>query len=268
MRRARPTWAENSITINGKGLRGKEFPYEKAEGKTRIILLGDSITFGFGLDEQDTFAYMLQQKAPENFEFINAGTVGYGTDQEYLFYRKEISRYEFDLMVVGFSGGDIFDNTSSIRYGANKPYFRLVDGQLMLFNVPVPEKTSAKETLLKDKPLSRFLFERSSLFRFAFLRIVALNRIYDVTIKETDIFEGMKTTTAIISSLKEECSRRGQSVIFVAIPQRDWLEQGFKIPHEGALRSMIMAGVPILDLWVPFEENLKEGLFVEDDITH
>jgi hypothetical protein len=266
--RAKPWLDETYIKINNNGLRGKEYPYIKPRGKTRVILLGDSITFGYGLNKEDTFAYMLQEKAPEKIEYINAGTIGYGTDQEYLFYKKEISKYEADFLVVLFSGGDVFDNTTSIRYGANKPYFKLVEGQLKLFNVPVPEKTSAKDTLLENKPIGKFLFDSSALYRFLFFKFVDLNSIYDTTIKETDIFEGMKTTSAIISALKAETSRKSQMLIFVAIPQKDWLEQDFKTPHEGTLRTMAMAGVHVLDLWVPFKENLNEGLFLKDDITH
>lgn len=35
------------VKINSKGLRDREFPYEKTEGVKRILVIGDSVTFGF-----------------------------------------------------------------------------------------------------------------------------------------------------------------------------------------------------------------------------
>src|SRR5262245_29349530 len=40
-----------SVTINSKGLRGREVPYERAPGKRRIALLGDSFAWGFGVSD-------------------------------------------------------------------------------------------------------------------------------------------------------------------------------------------------------------------------
>jgi hypothetical protein len=46
--------------INSKGLRDEETTYEKPEGSFRIVLLGDSRTFGFGVPIEKHFSTLLE----------------------------------------------------------------------------------------------------------------------------------------------------------------------------------------------------------------
>src|SRR5882762_4420544 len=47
----------------------------------RILILGDSLSFGEGIDVQDRFDVKMLSSLP-GVRFINTGTMGYGTDQE------------------------------------------------------------------------------------------------------------------------------------------------------------------------------------------
>ena len=94
-KRMRPGWTGNEfgapVAINSKGLRSPETPYEKPEGVFRILALGDSWTFGFRMEEPDAYPRQLErilnERAAERgdrrrIEVINAGVIGYSTDQE------------------------------------------------------------------------------------------------------------------------------------------------------------------------------------------
>ena len=40
------------VKISGQGLRDREFPATASEGKTRIVAIGDSFTFGWGVQAE------------------------------------------------------------------------------------------------------------------------------------------------------------------------------------------------------------------------
>jgi lysophospholipase L1-like esterase len=256
-----------AIKINGKGLRGREFPYEKPEGVKRIIVLGDSVAFGHGLEEQDSLPSVLQQRLPEGYEVINAGVTGYGTDQEYLFYEKELSKYQFDLLIVVLSSGDISDNSCSVRNSSNKPYFRLEGGELKLFNVPVPENVPVEEAFFRDKPVRRFLFKNSALFRFVFYRLTDLDRLHEMAVEEMELQEGLEVSEAIVRAFKEDCNDRGCSLLFLFLPNEDVLGN-LPHAHAGMLTFLKRAGVPYMDLWEPFSSRAEEGIYQDDDPIH
>ena len=114
-KRMRPGWEGNEfeapVVINSKGLRSPETPYEKPEGVYRILALGDSWTFGFRMNEPDAYPRQLErilnERAatrgdPRRFEVINAGVIGYSTDQEAAYLRVEGWKYQPDLVLVNY----------------------------------------------------------------------------------------------------------------------------------------------------------------------
>ena len=114
-KRMRPGWEGNEfkapVKINSKGLRNPETPYEKPEGVYRILALGDSWTFGFRMDEPDAYPRQLERilneraatrRDPRRFEVINAGVIGYSTDQEAAWLRVEGWKYQPDLVLVNY----------------------------------------------------------------------------------------------------------------------------------------------------------------------
>ena len=129
------------LTINSKGHRGPERSFAKPPGISRILVLGDSYTWGYGVADQEVFPALLQQElqtAPTTWQVLNAGVSGWGTDQEYLYLRAEGFRYEPTIVVLAlFVGNDPSENMFSVRYGLQKPVF--LDTQLNLANVPVPK---------------------------------------------------------------------------------------------------------------------------------
>jgi hypothetical protein len=69
------TGFEIEYRINSKGLRDDETAYEKPEGIFRIVLLGDSYTFGYGVPIEKHFSTLLEGYF-QNVEVINMGVSG------------------------------------------------------------------------------------------------------------------------------------------------------------------------------------------------
>ena len=125
------------LNTNSKGLRGKkDFPYVKEKEKLRILILGDSFTFGDEVSDAETYPAYLQQMLPHT-EIINMGVHGYGHDQMLILLREEGVKYEPDIVILGFLPLDMPRNLLGFRDFA-KPRFVLEGGELKLTGVPVP----------------------------------------------------------------------------------------------------------------------------------
>jgi hypothetical protein len=130
---------EKPLRINARGLRDRDHPYAKPSGTQRILVLGDSYTWGFDVADSEVFSEILEEnlRAGQPVEVINTGVSGWGTDQEYLFFMDEGVKYDPDLVVLAFYVlNDFNENTVSQQHGHNKPFFR--DTALGLAGVPVP----------------------------------------------------------------------------------------------------------------------------------
>jgi lysophospholipase L1-like esterase len=70
------------VTINSLGLRGGELELPKPAGRRRIVCFGDSITFGFGVGDDESYSHFLGAAlADRNVDVVNAGVTGYTSHQ-------------------------------------------------------------------------------------------------------------------------------------------------------------------------------------------
>jgi lysophospholipase L1-like esterase len=76
------------IRTNRLGMRGPEIAERKPEGVKRYLFLGDSVTFGVGMEEEETFLGLLNDRLGNKIEVWNAGVVGYNSIQEDAWLRK------------------------------------------------------------------------------------------------------------------------------------------------------------------------------------
>jgi hypothetical protein len=125
------------VQINSRGLRDREYELEKEAGTTRILLLGDSFGWGFGVEQSDVLDQRIEQAYP-NIEIINASVNGYGTDQAYLYLKEKGLRYHPDVILLLFHPNDFINNSHPEQYYYNKPVFRISGESLLLQNNPVP----------------------------------------------------------------------------------------------------------------------------------
>ena len=127
------------VRINRRGLRDRDYAFERASGQKRILAIGDSFVWGFGVDQDEVFTERMESVLGD-VEVINAGVSGYSTDQELLWLRDEGMRYRPDLVLLVVSGNDDAMNHRRVAYFVYpKPIFVLAqDSELELANVPVP----------------------------------------------------------------------------------------------------------------------------------
>jgi lysophospholipase L1-like esterase len=94
------------IHVNSKGTRGKEFDEKKPAGVYRILSLGDSRTFGWGLSDEETYSHLLEKLLQDylgnkaKVEVINAGVNAWSYGQIYVYLRDLGMKYNPDLVIL------------------------------------------------------------------------------------------------------------------------------------------------------------------------
>ncbi|MSR77105.1 MAG: SGNH/GDSL hydrolase family protein [Candidatus Omnitrophica bacterium] len=96
-----------SFTTNSHGFRGPEIG-RKQQGSERLLILGDSNTFGWAESYKKTFPYLLSKKTGTGalIEVINAGIPGYNTVQEFSLLREIHDKILPDKVILVFSTND------------------------------------------------------------------------------------------------------------------------------------------------------------------
>lgn len=103
------------VRINQAGLRGKELrPIKK--NTFRILCLGDSFTWGYGSNDENTYPAELEKFLQIQYPFLdiqvlNAGVCGYGNNEELKLLRKMGKELRPNLIIIQFfAGNDFVDN--------------------------------------------------------------------------------------------------------------------------------------------------------------
>ena len=131
-----PVFKNKILNTNSRGFRGtREYVYGKQDGITRILVLGDSFTFGEEVSDHEIYTHYLQELLPDA-EIINLGVHGYGHDQMLVLLQEVGAKYEPDIVILGFLPADMSRNMLGFRDFA-KPVF-VLDDELVLKGVPVP----------------------------------------------------------------------------------------------------------------------------------
>jgi len=94
----------HSYRINSAGLRDKEISKEKT--KPRIIALGNSCTFGWGVDSDLIYTSRLKQILDKHYEIINAGVPGYSSYQGRVYFESESVKLKPDYVLILFGWND------------------------------------------------------------------------------------------------------------------------------------------------------------------
>jgi hypothetical protein len=134
------------VRTNEAGFRSeREFVPTKAEGTFRILVFGDSFSAGDGVSNSRRYSDQLEQLLP-HVEVYNLALSGSGTDQQLLLFREFAATIEHDLVVVGVMVENIRRIIARYRIARSpdgveraypKPYFMLVNDELVLHGVPV-----------------------------------------------------------------------------------------------------------------------------------
>lgn len=109
---------------------------------TRIAVLGDSFTWGWGVEQGATFCDRLQVLLGDSALVKNFGVNAYGTGQERLLLEHTALPWRPDVVLLMVYENDFQDNAD--EKGGRRPWFELVEDRLVARNCPVRRDISGR----------------------------------------------------------------------------------------------------------------------------
>ncbi|MGB2706121.1 MAG: SGNH/GDSL hydrolase family protein [Candidatus Omnitrophota bacterium] len=143
-RRSRMVASKNNefdvaVRINNYGFRGGDIDKNKRLGVPRVMVIGDSFTFGVGAEEDETIPFLIEKYLADEgkrTEVINAGFGSYSPLLHYLRVRDEFLQFKPDIVLYLFDFSDLADDwryEKSLVYDASGNIIRcdpaFVDGK-------------------------------------------------------------------------------------------------------------------------------------------
>jgi len=108
----RGTFMDAALKINSHGFRGPSVPEVPRDGAIRVVGIGDSMAFGWGVDDKDTFLMYLKRRFHRDYpnapplEIVNLAVPGYNTNQEVEAFLTKGLTYQPHLVVLYLCGND------------------------------------------------------------------------------------------------------------------------------------------------------------------
>jgi hypothetical protein len=250
------------LRTNSQGFRNNhDFATVAPNGKNRIICSGDSFTLGYGVDNDHTWCQQLIS-LDLRLETLNAGQGGYGLDQTYLWYKRDVSHFDHQVHLLAFIIED-FTRMQSDRFGGyGKPVIQIENGMLVVKNVPVPKPPAA---LIKWFALIGSTLKSLRTVEL-FERVLWKRGLVPVPENEKRRLEEMERnekTQQVLVKIFEDLKRlneaRASKLVLVYIPMKWELEgdgsQEWIRFIEKATRDL---GIPLINLFSPFRSLPKE----------
>ena len=241
------------VSVNAHGMRGPDVPIEKPTNTFRILSIGDSSAFGWGVPPEQTYAGALERILNENAgsvrcQVLNAGVPGYSSYQGLQYLRRELLAYKPDLVLVYFGLNDL----TGARYYADKDQ-RFLAGP----------KTRSPFALLYRLRIYRLLAQCVSRF--------SRKKRFDAYFADTDHFRvAPKDYIANLNAMKKLGTEHGFKVYFITPVWHD-TEKGvlYNRPYWLPAGKNIWTGItPTIDTYGHLKKMENQAAKLYQDVAH
>jgi len=260
------------VTHGPDGWRRAE-PPPPPDPTRRVLFLGDSFTWGWGVSQGEVFSDKLQSRLAPEVAIYNRGINGFGTSQEYLLLQRELDARHYDAVALMFYLNDVGDNVSSKR--GRRPLFEL-DGDTL-----VPRNQPPLPLL---NPINRFLKDHSRVFQIVDFEISMLVRsagdeeegappagAADVDYRHIN---GAAVTMRLLAEMQRLCTAHGTKFFLVYLPHTSEIAGDVSSdPYVRAVHDLVrdvaaQEHIPVIDLGPVFRERVQQGealVFTHDE---
>jgi lysophospholipase L1-like esterase len=229
-----------TIKTNADGFRDDEYPVSKGD-RRRIVFLGDSLTLGWGVEKEQTFEHVLEQRLNEASptEILNLGVGNYNTTQEVHLLVDKGLKYDPDEVVL---------------------FYFINDAE------PVPQRSRFPG--LGHYRVVTFYWSRLKALNARLSRDGGFEEYYSALYRDGS--EGWARSQRALLELKELSSEHGFGVKVVLLPELHQLEDyPFAEEHARIAAFVREQGIPVLDLAPMFSgERQPQSLWVARDDAH
>lgn len=257
----KPGWkgyeGKGEVKINSLGFREDEIPSTKPAGEMRILCLGDSVTFGYWVNQNEPWPKVLETMYREHgvqATVINAGVPGYSTFQSLEQWRLKGKALNPDIVILGYCLNDATERYSTVASYGGRNVFLGVDTSQAL------------------PPLQRFL-RGLALYRYISMKLqqkakseetYSVRRLFEEPLAPPLRGAWEKNSKEIIL-LKEDVAQEGKKFLLVVFPyffQLLMKEEG-EVHPKRILALCEQNHIECLNLLPVFRAHAEEGLFLD-----
>lgn len=264
-------------SINRWGHHDTEFPREKPSGEFRALMLGDSVTMGYGVPYDGTFSAQLEEELREkaagyaSYEVINTGVHGYATYQELRVFEESLA-FEPDFVAIGFCLNDVTEPfVVSEEYGGVGLDYHGVSQTPSPFVGWLSNETGfgrlAQRLSLKSKSVDAA--KRTEIYN--------VRRMAEVSDSDPAMQEAWRITLANLEAVYDLARENGKPIVLLVFPFTfQLLDEGARQPQQILLEHAARHGVDAIDFAPIFErrvfddpehlEFLKDGGYSKEEI--
>lgn len=243
---------EGRVSLNVRGYRGRELPLPKTGENTRVVVLGDSIAFGSGVSDEETFPYLLDARA-NGIEAANLAVAGYGPGQELLVLQRDGLREAPDIVLLAVClRNDFVDAVLPVELYEGKtprPRFHLI-GDRLVFDDSAVRRSGVGRALQWLSDYSQVVNRLSALVprREAPPESSWRDRKQEV-LRDADY--ALRLSRALIMEMQSICLRHGIRLLVSTFPSGLSYEMRPELP-ERLLESLKTEGVWVVDMEARF----------------
>lgn len=277
------------VTINSYGLRGEEISTPKPPDTVRIVVVGDSITFGYGIPVEDTYVKVLEKRLNDNahgkthYEVLNGGTLGGSLSDYYHFLSQKTEILQPDMILIGLALNDIlvYSESGSIS-GAGAQW----QGRRL------PWTRKFNHFLLRHSQLYLFCYARlkSSMYASGIIDVNKVRGLNFVTLTPPSAYqkEAWESSLRMLAKIVAFCRGRGHRIGIVVFPMQmqlspvelQWYRDKYHLrlsdeadsgePQQRLREFAAMTGVTMVDLlpvyraYPPGELYLRNAMIPAD----
>ncbi|MCC7013670.1 MAG: hypothetical protein IT454_14005 [Planctomycetes bacterium] len=235
---------EYSVTITTNEWSLADDPLQSAAkpaGVYRVVVLGDSFTQGFTVSREHLYVDLLERRwkaEGRNVDVINAGTEGWSTDQEVVWFLRNGAQFQPDLVVLQTYDNDLYWNGQGayIDRGSEKPLFR-ADGTLekeSLTDVGPRPWSDSLAVVRLVRPFVSNRFAAAHVFEPVGGARPILKEFAALLPRPPEFFaRSLEGTRGALTALQRECAKLGARLVVVPIPSHGAVDPAFGAKFAG-----------------------------------
>jgi lysophospholipase L1-like esterase len=245
---------------NAAGFRDRDHAIEKPPGTFRLVVIGDSVAEGFGVEWPGVFASLLQSRLGPRCEVINVAASGLNTPQEVHLLEQVGLRYGPDVVIVNFVLNDVDFYT---QFAAAKRFEERKDAEIGTLGLRIDPRL---KRLLKSSAVIYFVKERVENLQgrlFGREQLDHYSRIWSSAENREKVRQGF----ARLAELRKE--GRLDIVVVIWPLLADYTRYPFRWIHEWVGREAAAAKLPVIDLLETFSRvPYRELQVTAEDNVH
>ena len=200
---------KHEYTTNRYGHRGTEVPLSNLYRTPNVVVLGDSFSFGTGVDDGDEFPAVMRKAFAGRAEVVNLSSPGWGLAQEIRRFYELGQLYQPRVVVLQFTGNDPADDVLNAVTD-------VVDGRFVF-----RDSTNRVEGI--KKYLSYSVIQKSQLYNLARSALYVRWRQAETAAAMENtggkLSEAARYHIRLLETFARDLRARGIKLVMIAVPQ-------------------------------------------------